>query len=86
MLLLRRTMNARIGRTGLSAGYVAQLWGSAIAAAAAAWVVKLTLPPLHPIVTAMAVLGAYGVVFIVMTFALRIPEAAGAMARLRRQA
>jgi len=84
MLLLRAKMNTRIGRTGLAPAYVAQLWGSALTGAAVAWVVKLTLPPLHPILTAIAVLGPYGVVFLAMTFLLRIPEAWSATARLRR--
>ena len=84
MLLLRSTLNARIGKTGLSGGYVAQLWGSAIAAAAIAWGVKLALPSLHPIVTAILVLGPYGVAFLAMTLALRVPEASSSLARLRR--
>jgi putative peptidoglycan lipid II flippase len=82
MLLLRATLNARIGRTGLPAPYVAQLWGSAIAGAAVAWGVKLALPSMHPIVTAVLVLGPYGVVFFAMTLALRIPEASTALARV----
>jgi putative peptidoglycan lipid II flippase len=85
MLLLRAKMNARIGRTGLPAAYVAQLWGSALGGAAVAWGVKLALPPLHPIVTAIAVLGPYGVVFFAMTFLLRIPEASSALARVVRR-
>jgi putative peptidoglycan lipid II flippase len=84
MLLLRSTLNARIGKTGLPASYVAQLWGSAIAGAALAWGVKVALPPLHPIVTALLVLGPYGIVFFAMTLALRIPEASTSLARLRR--
>ena len=84
MLLLRATLNARIGRTGLPAPYVAQLWGSAIAGAAVAWGVKIALPSMHPIVTAVLVLGPYGVVFFAMTLVLRIPEASTALARLRR--
>jgi putative peptidoglycan lipid II flippase len=82
MLLLRATMNARIGRTGLPAAYVAQLWGSAIAAAAAAWAVKLALPPLHPIVSAIVVLGPYGAVFLGATWLLGIGEARTALARI----
>jgi putative peptidoglycan lipid II flippase len=84
MLLLRSTLNARIGHTGLPASYVAQLWGSAIGAAVVAWIVKVAMPSLHPIVTAILVLGPYGLVFLAMTFALRIPEASAAFARLRR--
>ncbi len=85
MLLLRATLNARIGRTGLPASYVAQLWGSAIAGAATAWAVKIVLPPLHPIVSALLVLGPYGAVFLAMTVLLRIPEASTALARVVRR-
>jgi len=85
MLLLRSTMNARIGRTGLPIDYVVKLWASAAAGAAVAWGMKLILPTLHPIVAAIAILGPYGVVFFAGTFALRIPEAATAFARIRRR-
>jgi putative peptidoglycan lipid II flippase len=84
MLLLRRALNARIGRTGLPAEYVAKLWGSAIAAAAVAWVVKLGLPPLHPAITAVLVLGAYGLIFLSGTLVLRIAEASTAVDRVMR--
>ena len=63
MLLLRTTLNARIGRTGLPAAYVSKLWAAAAAGAAVAWAIKLAIPPVHPIVTAILVLGPYGVVF-----------------------
>jgi len=85
MLLLRSTLNARIGKTGLSAGYVAQLWGSAIAAAAIAWGVKLALPSIHPIVTATLVLGPYGLVFFAATTMLGIAEASAVMTRFTRR-
>ncbi len=75
LLLLRRTMNARIGTTGLPASYVAKLWTAAIAAAAAAWAVKLSLPPSAPMVAAVLILGPYGVVFLTATMALRLPDA-----------
>jgi putative peptidoglycan lipid II flippase len=77
-------MNARIGRTGLPAEYVAKLWGSAAAAAAIAWAVKLAIPTLHPIATAALVLGPYGLVFYASTLALRIPEASTTMRRVAR--
>ena len=82
MLLLRSTLNARIGRTGLPAVYLAQLWAAAAAAAVVAWGVKLALPVSHPIVTAFAVLGPYGCIFFAVTFALRIPEASKTIRRL----
>jgi len=82
MLMLRARLNARIGRTGLPARYVASLWGSATLAAIAAWTVKLTLPPLAPAIAAVAVLGAYGLIFLMATLVLRIPEATGALDRV----
>ncbi len=85
MLMLRSTMNARIGKTGLPASYVAQLWGSAIAAAALGWGIKLALPALHPIVIAVLVLGPYGLIYFAATTALHVPEASSAFARLRRR-
>jgi putative peptidoglycan lipid II flippase len=77
MLLLRATLNARIGRTGLPVRYVASLWGAAATGAAAAWAAKLALPPMHPLLTAACVLGPYGVVFFAVALALRVPEATG---------
>ena len=82
MLLLRARMNARIGRTGLPAPYVAQLWGAALAAAAAGWAVQLVLPPLHPILGAIAVLGPYGAVFLIVTWLAGIGEATTMLARI----
>src|SRR5688572_2563573 len=49
LLLLRRTLNRRIGRTGLSGTYLFKLCVSAIIAADIAWALKLSLPNLHPI-------------------------------------
>jgi putative peptidoglycan lipid II flippase len=58
--LLRASLNQRIGRTGLPASYVARLWAAAIAGAALAWIVRLVLPPLHPIVRGAIVLPVFG--------------------------
>ena len=84
MLLLRSTLNARIGPTGLPVEYVAKLWTSAAVAAAIAWGVKLTIPGAHPIVAAIAILGPYGALFLAMTAAMRIPETGAAITRIRR--
>jgi putative peptidoglycan lipid II flippase len=81
MLLLRRTMNARIGTTGLPASYVAKLWTAAAAGAAAAWAVKLSIPILPPIIAAALIVGPYGLVFLAMSLALRVD---GAMAMMKR--
>jgi putative peptidoglycan lipid II flippase len=79
MLMLRHTLNGRIGRTGLPSGYVARLWAAAIASAAAAWAVKIVLPPLHPAIAAVAILGAFGAIFAGGTLAMRVPEARSAL-------
>jgi putative peptidoglycan lipid II flippase len=86
MLLLRQSLNARIGRTGLPAGYLGTLWASALAAAAAAWAVKLTFFPPHPILAALLILGLYGIVFLSATIALGVPEAKSALGLLSRGA
>ena len=82
MLLLRASLNARIGSTGLPFAYAARLWCAAAVAAAVGWTIKIGLGPAHPIVLAMAVLGGYGVLFVASTLALRIPEARSAWSRL----
>jgi len=84
-LLLRRTLNRRLGPTGLPRDYVARLWAAALAAAAVAWAVKLAVPLRQPIVLAVLVLGPYGLVFLGATLALRLPEAEGALAMVRRR-
>jgi putative peptidoglycan lipid II flippase len=78
MLMLRRTMNARIGRTGLPSGYLIRLWLGAVSGAAVAFAIKTALPTLHPVLTAVCVLGPYGLVFLGAMMALRVPEASTA--------
>ena len=85
MLLLRHTLNRRIGRTGLPFGYVARLWFAAAAGAAVAWAVKLSLPDIHPVVGGAAILGAYGVLFVGVALALRVHEARSLLSRLMRR-
>jgi putative peptidoglycan lipid II flippase len=74
LLMLRRTLNGRIGRTALPADFVVKLWTSALTGAGVAWAVKLSLPNLHPVVAAMLILGPYGAVYFGVTSLLRVPE------------
>jgi putative peptidoglycan lipid II flippase len=85
MLLLRRTLNARVGTTGLPASYVVKLWTAAAAGAAVAWAVKLSIPPLPPIIAAMLIIGPYGIVFLSMTVVFRVEGAVSTMKRLIRR-
>jgi putative peptidoglycan lipid II flippase len=83
LFLLRRTMNARIGRTGLAASYVARLWIAALVGVGVAWAMKLTFPGHGPIATAVLTIGPYGLVFFAMTIALGLPDAWSLVRRIR---
>ena len=72
MLLLRHTMNTRIGKTGLPVSYVVKLWTAAIVGAAAAFAIKLSIPPMPPIAAAVLILGPYGLVFLLSALLLRV--------------
>jgi len=72
--LLRRTLNRRIGRTGLAPAYIFKLWLGAIIGAALGWAIKSMLPPFHPIVVAGFVLVPYGLCYFVVTSVLGISE------------
>jgi len=84
MVLLRRTLNARIGKTGLPPSFTLKLAVAALAGAAVAWGVKLSLPPLHPVLSAIAVLTPYGLAYLGVTAAFRIPEISRVLSRFKR--
>ncbi len=83
-LLLRGTLNKRLGPTGLPVSLTIRLWTAAAAAAALAWGIKSVAPAGQPIIAAVLVLLPYGLVYLGMTLVLRVPEAKGAVARLRK--
>ena len=85
MFLLRRSLKARIGSAGMPVGYLWSLWGAALTGAALGWAVKLSLPPVHPVVLAAAVLTPYGLTYFGATHALRIPEASSTVRRIFRR-
>jgi putative peptidoglycan lipid II flippase len=86
MLLLRRTLNSRIGHTGLAWDYIMKLWSAAIIGGIIAWIVKLMLPVMHPVLAGILILGPYGAAFLGAALLMRIPEASGALSRLRPRA
>jgi putative peptidoglycan lipid II flippase len=83
--LLRRTLNRRIGQTGLPAALVVKLWTSAALAAAGAWAVKLALGSRHPIVFGIVILGTYGVIYFAAAYLLGVEECTGMLRRLTRR-
>ncbi len=83
-VLLRRTLNRRIGKTGLPLSFAAQLWLGAAVGAAAGWALKLLLGGLHPVPMAVIVLGAYGLIYFAVTFGLGLPESQSVVRRVLR--
>ena len=81
--LLRRTLNRRIGRTGLPAALVARLWLSAAVAAAGAWGVKIALGRHHPLLFGLVVIAVYGTVYLGAAWLLGVEECAALARRLR---
>jgi len=82
--LLRRTLNRRIGATGLPRPFVARLWLSAAIAAGAATGVRFLVRGAHPILAAVPILGAYGVIYFAMTYLVGLEECVTALRRLAR--
>ncbi|HUP40448.1 MAG TPA: murein biosynthesis integral membrane protein MurJ [Vicinamibacterales bacterium] len=86
LLLLRRSLNRRIGHTGLPLSLGVRLWSAAFAAAAVAWIIKVSLPDTHPILRAAGILVPFGVMYLGLTFVLGVTEARRVLARARRKA
>jgi putative peptidoglycan lipid II flippase len=83
-VLLRRTLNERIGRSGLPGSYVATLWLGAAVGAGVGWGLKILLGHRHPLILATIVLGAYGVTYFAITWAFGIAEARRVISRVFR--
>jgi len=79
--LLRRTLNARIGATGVPAALLARLWGSAAISALAGWLLKPMVIARGTYLTAALVLGVYGVLYFAATYAMRVEECAAVVGR-----
>jgi putative peptidoglycan lipid II flippase len=82
MMLLRRSLQARIGSAWPGASFLLKLWAAAFLGAAVAWGIKIFIPAMHPALTAIVVLGPYGLVYFVATYAMGIPETTSALKRV----
>ncbi len=83
--LLRRAMNVKLGATGVRASTMLKLWSAAGLAAAIACMVEYFGPVEGPIVTAVFVLGSYGMAYFAASFLLRIKASEAMLGRLRRR-
>jgi putative peptidoglycan lipid II flippase len=83
--LLRRWLDERLGlvRSPHLGAFLLRLWAIAAVAAAAAWLVKLGLPTLHPVARAAATLGVYGAGYIGLTLAAGMREPLSLLASVR---
>src|SRR6202140_2704400 len=72
--LLRRTLNRRIGATGLSRVYLAKGWGAALVAAGIGRALLLAAGHRNPILLAIVVLGPYGIAYFAGAAVLGLPE------------
>jgi len=84
LLLLRRKLNARIGRTGVPFSYAAKLWVSAALSAGLAWGLRLLLGDLHPIILAALVLTPFGLLYFALTSLWGLPESRAVVGRFTR--
>lgn len=81
--LLRRTLNRRIGHTGLPFDSLVKLWGAAFAAASAGWAIRHYFGHHSPILVAIAVLGPFGIIYFAAILALGLDEARGFLRIIR---
>jgi putative peptidoglycan lipid II flippase len=75
--MLRRTLNRRIGHTGVPSDSLVRLWGAAFLAALAGWAIRHFLGRHSPILVAVAVLVPYGIIYFATILALGLDEARG---------
>jgi putative peptidoglycan lipid II flippase len=80
--LLRRKMNQKLRPTGVPARIMFKLWSAACLAAIAACAVEYLVPSHGPIVTAVYVLGVYGIAYFAVTYLMHIRECVELLGKL----
>lgn len=82
LFLLRRTLDGRIGRTGMPAGFIARLWLAALLAAAVGLLAKTVAAGAPPLLRGAVVAGAFGLAYFAATAMLGLPEGRRLLDRL----
>lgn len=83
-VFLRRSLNRRIGHTGLTFSYTAKLWVGALVGVAVGWGLKLLVLHWHPIPLAIVVLGGYGTTYFAVGYLFGLTQARLIIDRLLR--
>jgi len=83
--MLRFALNKRVGWTGLSRSYLAQLWSLALGAAAIAFVLKLQMTGFGPRIQGLTVLSVYGALYFAGAWMIGIPELSQFTDQIRRR-
>ncbi|MGI9034964.1 MAG: murein biosynthesis integral membrane protein MurJ [Pyrinomonadaceae bacterium] len=86
-LLLRRALNKKIGKTGLSAVFTIKLWTAAAIGAGVGWAIKITVgnSSLHPILIALLVTIPYGITYFLMAALFQVKEARAIVNQFKRR-
>jgi putative peptidoglycan lipid II flippase len=83
-LLLRRSLNRKIGPSGLEARFLVKLWVASLVSGGAAFALKRELTGHHPFLRGLAVLGVFGAVYFPLGTLLGVDEAKQILARVMR--
>jgi putative peptidoglycan lipid II flippase len=81
---LRRTLNRRIGATGIAPSYLFKGWTAALIAAAIGRGLLMAVGHHNPIVVAILVLGPYGIAYFAGAAVLGLPEVRGMVQMISR--
>ena len=82
-VLLRRGISARIGATGIPRAALARLWVAGGAAGLAGWGMMAVVSPAHQMLRGIVAIGAFAVVYGIVTLLLGVPEARAIAGRVR---
>ncbi len=85
MLLLRRALNRRVGKTGLPASFSLRVWGAALGGAAAGFGAKLLGAGLGPVLLGAIVCGVFATAYGALALLFRLPEASALAGTIRRR-
>jgi putative peptidoglycan lipid II flippase len=83
--LLYRGLRKRIGEVGAGLSHLGKMFGAALVAAAAGYLVQLAVGSLHPLIVAVLVVGVFGVVYFGVARALGLSEAKIVMDSVQRR-